>query len=153
MAEALFGDHSVFTGLSRSMLYRWFTEPERRTLHPAEDHELRARQHVAALRAVYGRPGADPEAHELVEALLAVSDEFAELWERHEVGHRSTTDKRFIHPLVGEVNLDCQILTPENVSERLVVFSAAPGSVDEARLQMLAELANAPSPEGHERVT
>jgi transcriptional regulator with XRE-family HTH domain len=141
LAKALLGDHSVFTGLSRSMLYRWFTEPERRGLHPAEDHELRARQHVASLRAVHGRPGPDPECDALVAALLAESEEFAAFWERHEVGSRQTTDKRFIHPLVGELTLDCQNLISENVSERLVVFSAAHGSVDEARLRMLTELA------------
>ena len=144
MAKALLGDHSGYAGLSRSMIYRWFTEPERRALHPAEDHEVRARQHVAALRAVHGRPGADPEADALVDALLAASEEFAALWAEHEVGSRTTTDKRFVHPLIGEVSVDCQILTPENVSERLVVFSAAPGSVDEARLRMLAELATVP---------
>ncbi|MBS1860612.1 MAG: helix-turn-helix domain-containing protein [Actinobacteria bacterium] len=144
LSEALLGDHSVHSGLARSMVYRWFTEPERRALHPAEDHAVRARQHVASLRAVYGRPGPDPEAEELVAALLAASEEFAALWERHEVGSRQASDKRFVHPLVGELTLDCQILTPENVSERLVVFSAAPGSVDEARLGMLAELATAP---------
>ncbi len=145
MAKALLGDHSVFTGMARSMIYRWFTEPERRGLHPAADHELRARQHVAGLRAVHGRPGPDPEADELVAALLAESAEFAALWERHEVGRRTVVDKRFVHPLVGELTLDCQNLVSEtNVSERLVVFSAAPGSVDEARLRMLAELANAP---------
>ena len=61
------------------------------------------------------------------------------------MGRRTATDKRFVHPLVGEVTVDCQILTSgENVSERLVVFSAVPGSVDEARLRMLAELAAAP---------
>jgi transcriptional regulator with XRE-family HTH domain len=144
LAKALLGDHSTFTGLSRSMLYRWFTEPERRSLHPVEDQPRRAREHVAALRAVHGRPGPDPEADELVDALLAQSEEFAALWEQHEVGHRTATDKRFVHPLVGEITVDCQILTAENVSERLVVFSAAPGSADEARLRMLAELANAP---------
>jgi transcriptional regulator with XRE-family HTH domain len=144
LAKALLGDHSAFTGLSRSMVYRWFTEPERRTLHPVEDHEVRAREHVAALRAVHGRPGPDPEADELVDALLAESEEFAALWEQHEVGHRTATDKRFVHPLVGEITVDCQILTGENVSERLVVFSAAPDSADEARLRMLAELAGAP---------
>lgn len=141
LAEALFGDHSEFAGPSRSMIYRWFTEPERRSLHPVEHHDLRARQHVAALRAVHGRPEPDPEADELVTRLLAESEEFAALWERHEVGRRSATDKRFIHPLVGDLTLDCQNLTSENVTERLVVFSAAPGSVDEARLEMLAELA------------
>jgi transcriptional regulator with XRE-family HTH domain len=145
IAKALLGDHSVFTGLSRSMIYRWFTEPERRGLHPVEDHELRARGHVASLRAVHGRPGPDPEADELVAALLAESEEFAALWGEHEVGRRTAVEKRFLHPLVGELTLDCQNLVSEsNVSERLVVFSAAPGSADEARLRMLAELANAP---------
>jgi transcriptional regulator with XRE-family HTH domain len=144
LAEALVGDHSAFSGPARSMIYRWFTEPERRALHPAADHEIRARQHVAALRAVHGRPGPDPEADELVARLLAESEEFAALWERHEVARRTTTDKRFVHPLVGELTLDCQNLTAQNESERLVVFSAAPGSVDEARLRMLAELAAAP---------
>ncbi|HEY4429352.1 MAG TPA: helix-turn-helix transcriptional regulator [Solirubrobacteraceae bacterium] len=143
LAEAIFGVQTEFTGLRRSMIYRWFIEPECRGLHPLEDQPLRARQHVAVLRAVHGRPGADPEADELVGTLLRQSREFAELWERHEVGSRTTTDKRFVHPLVGELTLDCQLLTPENVTERLVVFSAAPGSVDEARLGMLAELAAA----------
>lgn len=144
LAKALFGDHSEFTGPSRSMIYRWFTEPERRAIHPPEDHGLRARQHVAVLRTVHGRPEPDPEADELVARLLAESEEFAALWERHEVGKRDTTEKRIVHPLVGELTLDCQNLTSENVTERLVVFSAAPGSVDEARLEMLAELAAAP---------
>jgi transcriptional regulator with XRE-family HTH domain len=145
IAKALLGDHSVFDGLARSMIYRWFTEPERRGLHPAEDHELRARGHVASLRAVHGRPGPDPEADELVNSLLAESEEFAALWDEHEVGRKAVLEKRFVHPLVGEVRLDCQNLISEaNVSERLVVFSAVPGSVDEARLRMLAELAAAP---------
>ncbi|MBS1891379.1 MAG: helix-turn-helix domain-containing protein [Actinobacteria bacterium] len=141
LAKALLGDHSVFTGPARSMIYRWFTEPERRGLHPDEDHEIRARQHVAALRAVHGRPGPDPEADALVARLLAESEEFAALWGRHEVGRRAVLEKRFVHPLVGELTLDCQNLVSDNLSERLVVFSAAPGSVDEARLRMLAELA------------
>ncbi len=141
LAEALLGDHSQFTGPSRNLTYRWFVEPEHRLIHPAQDHALRARTHVAALRAVHGRPGPDPEADELVERLLAESEEFAELWERHEVAHKTAADKRFVHPLVGEMTLDCQNLTAENETERLVVFSAAPGSVSEARLRMLAELA------------
>jgi hypothetical protein len=137
LAIALVGDHSTFTGPARSMIYRWFAEPERRALHPVEDHEVRARQHVANLREVHGRPGADPEAEELVALLLAESEEFADLWDRHEVGRRTVIEKRFVHPLVGELTLDCQNLVSQNLSERLVVFSAAPGSVDEARLRRL----------------
>ena len=147
LAKALLGDHSGFRGPARSLIYRWFTEPERRGLHPVADHELRARQHVASLRAVHGRPGPDPEADELVARLRAESEEFAALWDRHEVGRRTVLEKRFVHPLVGELTLDCQHLVSQNVSERLVVFTAAPGSVDEARMRMLAELAQA-SPVG-----
>ena len=36
------------------------------------------------------------------------------------------------------IELDCQILTTENQLERLVVFTAAPGSEDAERLGMLA---------------
>jgi transcriptional regulator with XRE-family HTH domain len=140
-AEALLGEHAEFSGMSRYLIYRWFTEPERRSIHPVDDHDLRARRHVAALRAVHSRPGPDPEADELVERLLAESEEFRAIWDRHEVARRTSADKRFVHPLVGEMTLDCQNLTAENESERLVVFSAEPGSVSEARLRMLAELA------------
>ena len=66
--------------------------------------------------------------------LLAV----AGLWERHEVAGRTDTRKRFTHPLVGPITLDCQILTSENLMERLVVFTATPGSQDAKRLALLA---------------
>jgi transcriptional regulator with XRE-family HTH domain len=139
LAEALVGVQTAYSGLRRSRIYRWFTEPEERRIHPEEDHPMHSRIWVASLRAVHGRGGHDPEARELVERLLADSEEFATLWERHEVASRSGALKRFIHPLVGELTLDCQILTSEqNVTERLVVFTAAPGSEDADRLKLLS---------------
>jgi len=36
------------------------------------------------------------------------------------------------------LTLDCQVLTAENLTERLVVFSAVPGSDDADRLALLA---------------
>ena len=124
LAKALLGDHSEFTGPARSMIYRWFTEPERRGLHPVEDHEIRARQHVASLRAVHGRPGPDPEADALVAALLAESEEFAALWDRHEVGRRTDGGKA-LRPPAGR-RADARLPEPrlQNLSERLVVFTA-----------------------------
>ena len=101
-------------------------------------HAMHSRIHVATLRAVHGRAADDPEAHELVERLLSESDEFAALWERHEVASRAGTMKRFLHPLVGPLTLDCQVLTAENLTERLVVFTASPGSEDADRLALLA---------------
>ena len=138
LAEALVGVQTQHTGLRRSMVYRWFTDPAERRIHPEADHPLHSRDHVASLRAVHARAGDDPEARELVGNLVRESPEFAELWKRHEVGGRVRTLKRFVHPRLGELTLDCQILTSENVTERLVVFTASPGSEDADRLALLS---------------
>jgi hypothetical protein len=54
-AVALFGDETLRTGLSRAVVYRWFTEPESRRV-PEEDRPLHARAFVADLRAASARP-------------------------------------------------------------------------------------------------
>ena len=138
LAESLAGVQTHYTGLRRSMIYRWFTEPDQRAIHPLEDHPKHSRIHVASLRAVHGRSADDLEARELVDRLLAESEEFGTLWERHEVASRTGTMKRFLHPLVGPLTLDCQVLTAENVTERLIVFTASPGSEDADRLALLS---------------
>ena len=40
------------------------------------------------------------------------------------------------------MTLDCQILTAENQTERLVVFTATPGTEDAERLKLLAVIGN-----------
>lgn len=148
MAEALVGVQTNHSGLRRSLIYRWFTEPNQRAIHPEADHPRHSRDHVASLRAVHGRAADDPEVHELVERLLSESDEFAALWERHEVASRSGTLKRFVHPLVGLLTLDCQILTAENLTERLIVFTASPGSQDADQLTLLSVIGSQAFPGG-----
>jgi hypothetical protein len=137
LAEALLGRQTDFTGLRRNVFYRWFTEPAERDRWLPADHDLHSRSYVASLRAAHSRAGDDPEFQALVDALLRESPEFAALWERHEVGTRTDTVKRVRHPLVGELALDCQILTSENKVERLVIFTARPGSEDADRLRLL----------------
>jgi transcriptional regulator with XRE-family HTH domain len=138
LAEALVGVQTHYTGLQRSLVYRWFTDPVQRRIHPEEDHALHSRLHVASLRAVHGRATDDVEARELVEWLLRESEEFATLWERHEVASRTGTLKRFVHPLIGPLTLDCQVLTSENITEKLIVFTASPGSKDAEALALLS---------------
>ena len=137
MARALVGEQTHYTGLSRSIVYRWFTDAQERRIYHVDDHPHHSRSHVASLRAVHGRAH-DPEARELVEALHDASEEFASLWSLHEVASRAGTVKRFAHPLVGGLALDCQILTSTNLVERLVVFTASPGSEDADRLKLLS---------------
>jgi transcriptional regulator with XRE-family HTH domain len=137
LAEALLGVQTEYRGPARSAFYRWFTDPEERRRFPAQDHELHARRYAANLRAVVGRDPADPDARELVDALLRRSPEFARVWEDHEVALPTDTHKRVAHPAVGVMELDCQILTAENQTEKLVVFTAAPGTEDAERLALL----------------
>jgi transcriptional regulator with XRE-family HTH domain len=138
LAEALVGVQTGYSGHERSLFYRWFTNAADRDRHPREDHSTHSRSYVANLRAVYGRDPNDLEVRELVELLSSESAEFRELWSEHEVLVRRDTHKRFVHPTIGLIDLDCQILTAENQTERLVVFTAEPGSEDADRLKLLA---------------
>jgi transcriptional regulator with XRE-family HTH domain len=140
LATAIFGDRSHLTGWERSDLYRWFTDPASRDVYPPEDHERQARSLVASLRAAYGASGPHSRAGELVRLLLAESDEFRELWERHEVAQRFADHKVLMHPELGPIEVDCQALFTEDQSQALLVLTPAPGSEAEDKIRLLAVL-------------
>jgi len=136
-AAALLGDETHYSGLDRYMVHRWFTNPESRRIYPVEDHPTHARVFTAQLREVYaaaphGRAG------EIVDALLAASPEFAEIWAAHEVGVTHLDRKRFAHPSLGELELYCQTLLDPEQSQVLLVFTAVPGSPSHEKLHLLA---------------
>jgi transcriptional regulator with XRE-family HTH domain len=137
LAEALLGAQTTHSGLARSMIYRWFTDPEERIRFPVEDHAVQSRRYTALLRAVQGRDPGDADPSELIEALLRHSPEFAALWDKHEVGLPAEMRKRIAHPTIGVIELDCLILTADNQTEKLVVFTATPGTEDAERLALL----------------
>jgi transcriptional regulator with XRE-family HTH domain len=144
MADALFGDKSGHTGLARSGIYRWFTSPAERLSYPEDDRDRQSRAQVANLRAAYGSMGPQSRAGELVRALQKASPEFASLWERHEVARRFEDHKTLIHPEIGPIGLDCQVLFTEDQSQALLVLTAPPHTEGYEKLQLLAVL-------GHER--
>ncbi|QAY59491.1 XRE family transcriptional regulator [Microbacterium protaetiae] len=140
MAQSLFGDVSARTGLDRSDVYRWFTEPASRAVYPEDDHARQARALVANLRVAYGAMGPRSRAGELVRALQTASAEFAELWARHEVAARFEDHKTLIHPELGAIELDCQVLFTEDQSQALLVLTAAPHTEAAEKLELLAVL-------------
>jgi transcriptional regulator with XRE-family HTH domain len=140
MADALFGDTSAYTGLARSEIYRWFTDPAERLRYPEADRDRQSRAQVASLRAAYGSMGPRSRAGELVRALPKVSPEFAALWERHEVAKRFEDHKTLIHPELGPIELDCQVLFTEDQSQALLVLTAPPRTEGYEKLQLLAVL-------------
>lgn len=144
MAAALLGDKTGYTGLARSEIYRWFTDPAERSRYPADDQDRQSRAQVANLRVAYGAMGARSRAGEIVRALLKASTEFAALWEQHEVAQRFADHKTLVHPELGEIEVDCQVLFTEDQSQALLVLTAAPRTEAYEKLQLLSVL-------GHER--
>ncbi|WP_020387922.1 helix-turn-helix transcriptional regulator [Kribbella catacumbae] len=132
------GELTNFEGHERSGVYRWFLTEGGRDLYA--DEAVRA-QHsrvlVASLRSAYAVDGERSPAGRLVRALLDESAEFRRLWEVHEVGIRHGI-KRFVHPVVGGLELHCQLLDDLEQQQTLLVFTAAPGSVSAERLELLS---------------
>lgn len=95
---------------------------------------------MANLRAAYGAMGPRSRAGELVRALQKVSAEFAALWDRHEVAKRFEDHKTLVHPQLGDIELDCQVLFTEDQSQLLLVLTAPPRTEGYEKLQLLAVL-------------
>lgn len=140
LATAIFGDRAQRTGWARSDVYQWFTDPASRRVYPPEYHERQARSLVASLRAAHGASGPRSRAGELLAVLLAESDEFRGLWERHEVARRFEDHKTLVHPEVGRIDVDCQALFTEDQSQALLVLTPVPGSEAENKIRLLAVL-------------
>ncbi|MCU1476881.1 MAG: hypothetical protein JWQ64_1574 [Subtercola sp.] len=141
-SRALFGDESRVTGMSRSVFYRWFTDPTSRDVYPAEDHPTHSRTFTADLRTVYVKHGPSSRAGAIVNALLAQSPEFAELWAAHEVNSVHSYEKRLQNPEVGVMTLQCQLLHDLDQGQSLLVFTATPGSESYQKLQLLSVIGN-----------
>ncbi|NJP96825.1 helix-turn-helix domain-containing protein [Nonomuraea sp. FMUSA5-5] len=135
----MMGDHTRHTGDRRYMVYRWFTDPAARGVHPPEEQEHQARQMVADLRAVAGRRSSDPVVTGLVERLREASAHFRRLWAEHEVAVRRANRKTLLHPRVGRLVMDCETLLTPDQGQQLLVFTPADAETRE-RLELLRVL-------------
>jgi transcriptional regulator with XRE-family HTH domain len=138
LAAVLLGDQTSFTGLARSGIYRWFTDPAEQHIYPEADRERHGRILVSTLRASASSGGPDTQAAVLVRRLLEESPEFTEVWERHEVAVHTGDHKVIVHPELGPIELDCQLLFVENQTQALLIFTASPGTADYEKLQLLS---------------
>ncbi|MGV9803009.1 helix-turn-helix transcriptional regulator [Mycobacterium sp. NPDC003449] len=140
MAKVLMGDRVADgAGLRSSITWQWFTDPGAREIAPPEHRDEQSRIMVADLRAAWARRRTDADMRELVDALLAHSPEFAELWARHEVAARRMQRKTFL-TAVGPITLDCEVLATAE-GQQLVVLTPPAGSAASEDLRLLAVLA------------
>ncbi|MEV7283901.1 helix-turn-helix transcriptional regulator [Streptomyces sp. NPDC093252] len=137
LAKAMIGDVMAQPRRERNLRRRFFLDPGARALFPEEDRAALARGHVASLRAVAAAHPDDPEPAALVAELRSRSEEFASLWTEHEVSQRDSATKRFLHPVVGLLELDCEILLSHGHRHLLIIHTARPDTETYERLRLL----------------
>ena len=97
-----------------------------------------ARHSAQQLRATAARYPDDPEIRQLVGDLLAGSVEFRKLWASHDVSAGHTLVKTFRHPLVGPVTVNCDALDITDQDQRVVIYTATPGTPSEEAMRLLS---------------
>lgn len=142
LAAALMEDFAGLDPKDRN-LARWaFLGPPRPGTALYGDSDAADFRHhvVMELRATLARYPRDPEVAGLVDELREASPDFVRLWERHDVQAARTLTKTFRHPAVGEVTVDCDVLTLTDRDQHLVLYSAPPGSSGAEALALLGVL-------------
>ncbi|MEU8523344.1 helix-turn-helix transcriptional regulator [Streptomyces sp. NBC_01216] len=137
-AAALVGRQPTVRGPEASFVHRWFTDPAARALYPPDEHPYHSRVFVADLQAVAGRRGHDAEVAGMVTVLRRRSQEFATLWDTRDIALRRNDRKRIVHPVLGVIELDCHSMFSEDGRQRLLWFTAPPGSEGAAQLELLS---------------
>ncbi|REE95516.1 helix-turn-helix transcriptional regulator [Thermomonospora umbrina] len=137
MAAALFGESSRTIPRELNPMRRFFLHPAASRICVDGEYGLFARASAADLRAATARYPDDPGVAELVRELRAGSDLFARLWEEHEVAVQTSNVKTFRHPVVGPIELHCDVLEVPERDQRVVLYTAAPGTPAHEALKLL----------------
>ncbi|MFD1719966.1 helix-turn-helix domain-containing protein [Amnibacterium endophyticum] len=134
---AIGGDPATVPPAERNVVWKHFTEGHRRMRFDEVHEEEFARDLVADLREAVGRYPDDRPLAALIARLRAVSPDFAARWgEAHVAQHRSSRKTATDTP-VGEIELDCDVLTAPGSDLRIVVYTAVPGSEAASKLDLL----------------
>lgn len=132
---ALFGDPDLLEGRARNLVWQHFTGAESRIRPPDVDRHERSL--VADLREATVNYPEDPDLTALVDALRHTSHRFAELWEQPTASRHGGERKTVINPVVGELTLDCDVLTVHDADLRILMLTAAPSTPDAEKLAVL----------------
>jgi hypothetical protein len=136
-SRSLLGDWSGRTGKELNVVWRWFTDPSFRAILASEDHQDHANAYVANLRAAIEIHGGCPAVADLVDDLVAHSTEFAQLWDTVAPSLLRSNRKTIIHPAVGRLAVQCDVVRSSLTDHVLVLFRSRPGDDTAERLAFL----------------
>jgi hypothetical protein len=148
------GDYLAANALGRALYAPLFESPQQPPnsarftfLDPAAqqffiDWERSAKDLVANLRSAAGRNPHDRTMSGLVGELSMRSEPFRQWWAAHDVRFHQTGRKGLHHPVVGDMELEYEVMEiAADSGLRLAVFSAEPGSRSAEARDLLASWA------------
>jgi transcriptional regulator with XRE-family HTH domain len=132
----------LFDGSGRPVNFARFIFLDPRAKEFFADWERSARDCVALLRSEAGRSPLDRGLSDLVGELSTRSEEFRGHWATHDVRLHNKGEKRFNHPVVGELDLSYnRIELSADPGLTIVAYTAEPGSRSEEAFSLLASWA------------
>jgi transcriptional regulator with XRE-family HTH domain len=140
---SLIGDPLALPPGERNLIHVMFIRPA----DTADRSSLPVRAHrgddaveaalVADLRTAASTYPNDQRLHELIQRAIDTDPRFAELWASGAVGSHASDRKTIAHPLVGDITLDCDVLTVPGADLKVVAYTAATGTADAEKLELL----------------
>ncbi|HEX4394103.1 MAG TPA: helix-turn-helix transcriptional regulator [Mycobacterium sp.] len=112
-------------------------------LHPSlsdfyRDREHVVRERIADLRAAWAAHPEDTALGELVEELTSHSTEFARLWAKRCVRVNSQGLTPLLHPRVGPLTVEYEVLTPLQDPDQRIIICRAADSASQAAMDAIA---------------
>ncbi|QIQ00931.1 helix-turn-helix domain-containing protein [Streptomyces liangshanensis] len=146
-AVALLIDFGALPPRERNLFRLTFLDDGFRSLYA--DWPRVARECVAVLRMEAGRHPDDPGLAALVGELSVRDPDFRAWWGTHQVRGPRELTKSYRHPVVGALTLDVQQLSVDTrPDQRLVTYTAPPGSPAEEALHFLLRWSSRTEPAG-----
>ncbi|MEV4351599.1 helix-turn-helix domain-containing protein [Actinoplanes sp. NPDC049596] len=142
LGHALLAFHEPTPDINLTRLL--FLDPRTRNLY--RDWHIEACRAVASLRLVAGRHPTDRALAELIGYLCIHSPDFADIWSHHPIAECVTGRKLLHHPLLGDLDLDFEVLqSADNTGQRLITYPAEPGTPAATALSLLSSMSNPPA--------
>jgi transcriptional regulator with XRE-family HTH domain len=138
---ALLGDPSGVAAEDRNLVKARFPATAGRSQFTgwpvvSENGEATDRAVVADLRRASARYPGDARLAGLIRRSVEGNPRFAHLWRDGAVG-RHTEDRKVIrHPDVGDITVDCDVLSDSDTDLKIVIYTAVPGSEDATKLDL-----------------
>ncbi|WP_194925136.1 helix-turn-helix transcriptional regulator [Catenulispora pinisilvae] len=140
-AAGLLTDFSALPPAHRNLIRLTFLDQSFRALYG--DWQRAAKDCVATLRMEAGRRTDDAALNALVGELSVRDQDFRTWWATHQVRGPSQLVKTYRHPIAGTMDLDVQQFSVDtHPDQKLIAFTAQPGSTSEKALQFLLQWSN-----------